>query len=192
MKLFIYILILANFILPTKAQTDSLNTPNNDTTENSSIILNQKHSPKLATWLSVAVPGTGQIYNKKYWKVPIIYGLFGTFGYFANKYEKEYLFYRQAYKDRLNGLTTQLSAGEYYQLLSNDELKSEMKRWERNRNFNYIGIFLTYIANIVDASVDANLYYYDISDDLSIRIEPIIYSNNNCPNTIGVNCKISF
>jgi len=193
---YICAIILSVFLLSSKlvAQNSS---SQNDTTI---IDYNKLHSPKKATWMSVAVPGLGQIYNKKYWKVPIIYGLFGTFGYLSGQYNKNYLEYRQHYKDRLEGLTQQKEEGEYWEVLTTDQLKQEMKRWERNRNFNYIGIFLTYIANIIDASVDAYFFYYDISDDLSMKIEPSVkaysfnnlqYNNANNFGTIGLSVKFS-
>ncbi len=160
---------------------------------------NLLHSPQKATWMSVVLPGLGQVYNKKYWKVPVIYGLFGTFGYLSVQYNNNYMEFRQHYKDRIDGKTTQQETGEYWEMLTNDQLKQEMKRWERNRNFNYIGIFLTYIANIIDASVDAYFFYYDISDDLSLKLEPEIktysYSGSNLnfnnTNTFGFKVKLS-
>ena len=150
------------------------------------------HSPKKATLYSTFLPGLGQIYNKKYWKVPVLYGLLGTFTYFVIYNDHQYMIYRQAYRDRIDGFTQQQDEGEYIDVLSNDQLKSEMKRWERSRNFNAIGIFLTYIANIIDANVDAHFFDYDISDDLSLRIMPVaspVISENS---QFGVTCVLSF
>ena len=192
MKYYISIFLFITASLSGFSQNDSLVISKDSSVEKDTSSVMFTHSAKKATWMSVAVPGLGQAYNKKYWKIPVIYGLLGTFGYLAHKYEQEYVFYRQAYKDRLNGDTTQDPDGSYSEILSNDELKAEMKRWERNRNFNYIGIFLTYIANIVDASVDANLYYYDISDDLSFRVDPVLINTSNTTATLGVKCKCSF
>ena len=193
MKIIIFISILLSFTLNSFAQNDSLHISSSEKIEKDTSSVIFTHSGKKATWMSVAVPGLGQAYNKKYWKIPVIYGLLGTFGYFAQKNNTEYMFYRQAYRDRIDGYTVQdPNSTVYSELLSNDELKTEMKRWERNRNFNYIGIFLTYIANIVDASVDANLFYYDISDDLSLKVDPVLLNTSNTTNTVGLKCRISF
>lgn len=188
MKKLFSILFLLSFTFYGLAQNDSLNTSSEKNADGTFT-----HSAKKATWMSVAVPGLGQAYNKKYWKIPIIYGLLGTFGYFAKVNNDEYIFYRDAYKDRIDGVTFQdPNSTVYHELLSDEELKTEMKRWERNRNLNYIGLFLTYIANIVDASVDANLFYYDISDDLSLRLDPMLINTSNTTSAFGIKCRISF
>ena len=149
------------------------------------------HSPKKATLYSTFLPGLGQIYNKKYWKVPVIYGLFGTFTYFLIYNNDQYLIYRAAYKDRVLGITQQQDEGSYIELLDDEQLKTEMKRWERNRNFNAIGIFLTYIANVIDANVDAHFFDYDISDDLSLHLTPCVNPRLST-SAIGFTCTISF
>lgn len=193
MKYTFLILLTISFAINSLAQNDSLHLSKGEEVQEDTLSVIFTHSAKKATWMSVVIPGLGQAYNRKYWKIPIIYGLLGTFGYFANENQKGYMLYRGAYKDRIDGITFQdQNSTVYIELLSNDELKTEMKRWERNRNLNYIGIFLTYIANIVDASVDANLYYYDISDDLSLKVSPVMINTFNTTSTIGFNCKISF
>jgi len=193
MKTIISILFLLSFTSFSFAQNDSLHISSSEKTKKDTSSVLFTHSGKKATWMSVAVPGLGQAYNKKYWKIPVIYGLLGTFGYFAHKNEQEYIFYRNAYKDRVEGVTVQdPNSSVYSEMLTDEDLKSEMKRWERNRNFNYIGIFLTYIANIVDASVDANLFYYDISDDLSFKVDPVLINTSNTTSTLGVKCRFSF
>ncbi len=149
------------------------------------------HSSKKATLYSTFLPGLGQVYNKKYWKVPVIYGLFGTFTYFMIYNNNQYQIYRQAYKDRVEGITKQQDEGEYIELLDNEQLKTEMKRWERNRNFNIIGIFLTYIANVIDANVDAHFFDYDISDDLSLHLTPCVNPRLST-SSVGFTCTITF
>jgi len=193
MKRIFSILFLLSFTVYSFAQNDSLHISQKENTKKDTTSVIFTHSAKKATWMSFALPGLGQAYNKKYWKIPIIYGLLGTFGYFAQKNHKEYVFYRDAYKDRIDDVTSQdPNSTVYAELLSDEELKTEMKRWERNRNLNYIGLFLTYIANIVDASVDANLFYYDISDDLSLRFDPMLINTSNTTSAFGVKCRISF
>lgn len=149
------------------------------------------HSPKKATLYSTFVPGLGQAYNKKYWKIPVIYGLIGTFTYFVIYNDKQYMIYRNAYKDRVNDVTFQLDQGTYIEMLDDEQLRAEMKRWERNRNLNGIGIFLTYIANIIDANVDAHFFDYDISDDLSMRVMPYVPPRLS-KSAVGFTCVITF
>jgi len=149
------------------------------------------HSPKKATLYSTFLPGLGQVYNKKYWKVPVIYGLFGTFTYFLISNNEQYLIYRAAYKDRVLEVTKQQDEGSYIELLDDEQLKTEMKRWERNRNFNAIGIFLTYIANVIDANVDAHFFDYDISDDLSLHLTPCVNPRLST-SAVGFTCTITF
>ena len=193
MKKIVSILFLLSFTVYGIAQNDSLHISKIEKAEKDTSSVIFTHSAKKATWMSFALPGLGQAYNKKYWKIPVIYGLLGTFGYFAQKNHKEYVFYRSAYKDRIDGLTFQdPNSTIYSELLSDEELKTEMKRWERNRSLNFIGLFLTYIANIVDASVDANLFYYDISDDLSLRFDPMLINTSSTTSAFGVKCRISF
>ena len=178
-----YILLIFIILLVTNSYSQT-----NETEIQDSIPI---HSPKKATLYSTFLPGLGQIYNKKYWKVPVLYGLLGTFTYFVVYNNNQYMIYRQAYRDRVDGFTTQQDEGEYIEILDDEQLRTEMKRWERNRNLNGIGIFLTYIANIIDANVDANFFDYDISDDLSLHVIPAMKPGLS-KSGIGFTCVITF
>lgn len=154
------------------------------------------HSPKLASLLSMAVPGMGQIYNKKYWKLPIIYAGFGTLIYFVNYNNKIYQKYKIAYQYRIDGDSTTVDA---FPWASNKSLLDQKDYWRRNRDLCYIGTIVLYIVNIIDASVDANFYDYDISDDLSLRVEPVIvkpksitFASTRYNYPIGIKCTIRF
>jgi hypothetical protein len=117
------------------------------------------------TWSSVIIPGLGQALNHKYWKIPILYGGFIGLGITYQKYQDRYL----AYKSHLlaeydNDPNTQNTSG-----LSKDALKFEKNRARYLRDYCAAGIGLLYLINIIDAHVDAHLFTYDVSDDLSFR-----------------------
>jgi hypothetical protein len=128
------------------------------------------HSPKKAAWMSAALPGLGQIYNKKYWKVPIIYVGFGVIGYLGYNYYTKMDKYKETYMYR-SGLDS--NATDFFPAISSKDILYENWNYYR-RNFELTCIVgsLFYILNIIDASVDGHLYKFDISDDLSLKVEP--------------------
>ncbi|PLX22106.1 MAG: hypothetical protein C0599_07000 [Salinivirgaceae bacterium] len=125
------------------------------------------HSPKTATLLSTFIPGAGQIYNRKYWKVPLIYGGGATFIYFIGVNNGYYKKYTRLYEQKLDG-----TIDELYVNISEESLRRERENWRRNRDLNYIGLGVLYFLQIIDANVDAHLFEYDISDDLTFRYQP--------------------
>lgn len=128
------------------------------------------HSPRKASILSAIVPGAGQVYNKKYWKVPIIYASFATGIYFINDNQQKYNTYKNAFLSRSNG-----EIDDYYDVYNESQLITIMDYYERNRDVSYIITAAIYVLNIVDASVDAHLFHYDINEDLSFEWQPTIY-----------------
>ena len=136
-------------------------------------IKEKQHSPTKATIMSALLPGLGQIYNKKYWKVPIIYAGIGVMTYFIATNADEYLNYKCAYIEKKNGNTE----GNYKELANKytlEELLSASEYYRRNLEISCLISALWYVLNIVDAAVDAHLYTYNISDKLSMKIEPVI------------------
>jgi len=128
------------------------------------------HSPKLATLMSACVPGLGQVYNKKYWKVPVVYAGFGIIGYSFIKSNQNYKKYRDAYLFREdNDPTTIDSIFTYY---SKEDLLINKEYYRRNRDLSAIIGVLWYVINIIDATVDAHLFSFDINDDLSLNVRP--------------------
>ena len=131
-----------------------------------------KHSTTKAAVFSAVLPGLGQAYNRKYWKIPIIYAGFAVFGYFAVTYNKEFQTFKEAYIYTANGDTSYNNnpyiGGKYTQA----QLKDGMDFYERNRDLNLILGGLWYILNIMEAYVDAHFFNYDISDDISMHISP--------------------
>jgi len=128
------------------------------------------HSPRKATIMSAVLPGLGQIYNRKIWKVPIVYAGLGGFGYFAYYNQSQFNRFKTAYISRQNGGTDEFSG-----LLSNQGLLNEMDRFRRYRDICALGFLAFYALQIVDANVDANLFDFDVSDDLSINFHPVLY-----------------
>jgi hypothetical protein len=128
------------------------------------------HSPRKATILSAILPGAGQAYNKKYWKMPIIYaGMFGL-GYLVKTNNEEYNNYKDAYKLRLDG--DPATTDEYVGVYSDQDLVTLKDYYRRNRDLSALGIGVIYILNILDAAVDAHLYHFNVSDDLTLDITP--------------------
>ena len=159
------------------------------------------HSPRKATIYSAVLPGLGQIYNRKYWKVPIVYGGFAALGYFINFNNEEYVKFRQAYSDLIDTDPNTIS----YEKLVTDKRRLERDKipqltesfrmakdyWRRNRDLVVIGTAVFYAVNIIDASVDAHFFNFDISDDLTINWipGPILCMDNKL---IGIHCRITF
>jgi hypothetical protein len=138
--------------------------------------LHLKHSPKKATILSVFIPGAGQVYNRKYWKVPIIYAAAGASLYAALWNNKYYQNFKREYKIRLdNGI----SEDEYYKQFQTPTLESYRNYYHQNRDLSYILLGACYILQIVDAAVDAHFYDFTISEDLSIHVQPQLYWVSN-------------
>lgn len=146
------------------------------------------HSPKKAALLSTLLPGAGQAYNKKYWKMPIIYAGFFGLAYSFNFNQTRYIKYRDAYKTRIEG-----GIDPYDGIYSKEDLFYLQKYYNRYRDLTVIGASLLYILNIIDASVDAHMFTFDVSDDLSFNIQPsfINIADANAIQT-GLSVKINF
>ena len=145
------------------------------------------HSPHKAAIYSALVPGLGQIYNKKYWKLPIIYGATGIFIYAFDFNNDQYIKYKNAYAD--------MSAGKIssFEGITDEKILLRARDgYQRDRDLNVIVLAAFYLLNIVDATVDAHLFDYDISDDLSLNIRPTIKKTFANQNTVGVSCSFTF
>lgn len=148
------------------------------------------HSPKKAVIYSAVLPGLGQAYNKKYWKIPIIYAGFGTIGYFIGWNNGFYGTYKQAYSDLTDGDPNtnsylDIDAVKYYDLdnpTDYDNFKTGLSKqseyYRRNRDLLIISIVGFYGLNIIDASVDAHLFDFDISEDLTMNWQPSMQTVN--------------
>jgi hypothetical protein len=138
-------------------------------------VMEKKHSPTRATVMSALLPGLGQVYNRKYWKVPVIYAGFGILTYFIVTNAQQYNAYKGAYTEEVDSIYN----GKYADLVSkytSTDLLAGRDYYRRNLEISCLLTGLLYILNIVDAAVDAHLYTYNISQDLSLRIEPVLIS----------------
>lgn len=168
------------------------------------------HSPGKAALKSALIPGWGQLYNKKYYKVPIVYALLGGAIYAVAWNNSNYSKYNDAFIEfkSYSALETAQekkdykfkSLGKVFDVKSvsadNEEwllgaLKNKKTRYKRDRDFSIIVLAGVYFLNIIDATVDAHFFNYSISDDLSLKLEPVIqnyaYSNN-----FGLKCSFTF
>ncbi|RZJ55212.1 MAG: hypothetical protein EOO45_29820 [Flavobacterium sp.] len=123
------------------------------------------NAPARAAFYSAVLPGLGQVYNKKYWKVPIVYGGMGLSYYYYNFNNKEYHRYRDAYRDKLAGREV---TGELANI-DNDRLIRAQRFHQRNRDLSLLITVGIYILNIVDANVDAHLKQFNVNENLSVR-----------------------
>lgn len=126
------------------------------------------HSPQKAALISALVPGSGQIYNKKFWKAPIVWAGIGVTTYFIIDNTKNYHMFRDEYLARLDGNTINPELDIY----SEAGLRNAADTYQRWRDLSYISLAAIYILNIVDAAVDAHLFTFDVGDDLSVNITP--------------------
>ena len=123
-------------------------------------------SPSKAAFYSAILPGLGQAYNKKYWKIPLVYAALGTGIYFYIDNNKKYNQFRSAYKRRLAGFTDDDFQGI---VTDNDALIDAQEFHQRNRDLSLLLTVVAYVLNIVDANVDAHVLQFNVSDDLSLR-----------------------
>lgn len=137
------------------------------------IVQKKKHSPFKATIMSAALPGLGQIYNGKWWKVPIIYGGFGGLIYSSVFNDLKCRTYKEAYLVRIDDdpATTDEFEGRY----SDANLRELVDFYQRNRDLSLIFTGVLYALNIIDATVDAHLKDFDVSDDLSLKVRPTMH-----------------
>lgn len=144
--------------------------------ETDTIIMNDSakvHSPKLATIFSAVLPGLGQAYNKKYWKIPIIYAGLGTSGYFFFFNHNEYSKTRKALAARLDENPETIDDVFIDPRYTNELLADRKDYYRRNRDLSAIIGVLIYVANIIDATVDAHMINFNVDDNLSLDIVPI-------------------
>ena len=164
-------------------------------------IRNFKPEPYKATWLAVVIPGAGQIYNRKYWKLPIVYGGFMGCLYAYNWNNQMYSDYRQAFLDIMDADPNSKSYETFfpsgYDFERNEEYLKELfkKRKNRYRRWRDLSVFAcvgVYLVSIVDAYVDAHLSSFDISEDVNLSIHPDVQPSGAKGNYYGLNCNISF
>jgi hypothetical protein len=149
-----------------------------------------KAEPFRATMLAVAWPGLGQIYNRKYWKVPFVYAGFGGIAYAISFNTTQYNRYMKGYQDFTDKIP---ETNSYIEIIKNvdpasydpvlhpdtyawykDRMLRMVDYFKKNRDLSYIGIAAWYLFTILDANVDASLFNYDIKDNLELKVAPVM------------------
>lgn len=125
-------------------------------------------APSKAAFYSAIFPGMGQIYNKKYWKAPIVWGAMGTSIYYYLDNNKEYHRYRTAYKLRKNNLVDEFTV-DGVEILSLETLERAQEQLSENRDMSLLTTVILYVLQIVEASVNAHLLQFNTDDDLSFK-----------------------
>jgi hypothetical protein len=143
-------------------------------------------NPRKATVLSALIPGAGQVYNGKLWKVPVLYAGFMTDIYFINYNNKRYETLRDALFAFDKGDRTQFPS------LNRNSLVRNVDFWRQNRDLTILLLLAIYALNLVDANVDAHLSGFDISDNLALKIEPGLESLNSGATPYGLTFKLQF
>ncbi|KAB5487056.1 MAG: hypothetical protein DSY83_06730 [Flavobacteriia bacterium] len=137
-------------------------------------------APSKAAFYSAVFPGLGQIYNKRYWKAPIVWGAIGTGIYVYSYNNTEYKRARNAFKRRLAGFTDD----EFFGRISDEALEGAQENTQRDRDLALVITIALYALNIIDANVDAHLKQYNVDDNLAVDFQPYIDVNpvTNQPN----------
>ena len=163
--------------------------------------------PQRALWLALVIPGGGQIYNRKYWKLPIVYGGFVGCIYAMAWNDMMYRDYSQAYLDLMDDDPGTASYNKFLHLgrqidKTNEErykqiFKSRKDKYRRWRDLSFFCLIGVYAISVIDAYVDAELSAFDISKDLSMKVRPTVMSDKTQINplyaaSLGVNCSINF
>ncbi|MCI7575365.1 MAG: DUF5683 domain-containing protein [Bacteroidales bacterium] len=160
------------------------------TTTETPIAEQWRPDPMRAVWMGTIIPGYGQIYNRAYWKLPIVYGAFMGCAYAISWNNRMYQDYKQAYRDILtdtDGTKTSyldmLPDGYTLEMMGGKEnytrvLKNGNDTYRRYRDLSIVATVLVYALSIIDAYVDAQLYDFDISTDLTMNISPQLYQDD--------------
>jgi hypothetical protein len=198
------ICFLLSFVFSLNAQIDTLQVRKdsvklaNDTAkvegvkEKSVVMTEADHSPKKAGMLSAILPGLGQAYNRKYWKIPVVYAILGGVGYLAYTNTLYYNFWHGAliiknnpyhtdlelfnYATAHSAGVTDLSPSYISTKISETDFQTENDYYRRNRDLSYFFTGVLYLCNILDATVDGHLYNYNVDDNLSFHIQPTVFS----------------
>ena len=143
-------------------------------------------APAKAAFYSAILPGLGQAYNKKYWKIPLVYIGLGTGMYFVLDNDKQYNSFRDAYKSRLEGNTND----EYFGRFADATLERGMRAAKRNRDLAILVTLGIYILNIIDANVSAHLMQFNVNDDLTLA--PDVYQSPQNAASFNYGLKLSY
>jgi hypothetical protein len=146
-----------------------------------------RYDPRKAIMYAAIVPGLGQIYNKKYWKLPLVYGGFIGFGYGVSFYQKGYTKYKAELFDILD-TGAPISDSGY----TEDQLRNIVDKYRRERDFMMILMAGMYLLQLVDAHVDAHLKEFDLNPNLHVRLQPVWETDMLTGRSVGLSLKFRF
>ncbi|MBQ3717275.1 MAG: hypothetical protein II901_02685 [Paludibacteraceae bacterium] len=170
----------------------------------------QAPDPIKAVWLGAIFPGAGQIYNRSYWKLPIVYSAFMGCGYAIswthNRYSNYKIAYLDLYKDVQAGTVSEDASKSYIAVIPDgydlnrvggastwmNTLKNRQSTYRRYRDYSILATVIVYALSLIDAYVDAQLFDYDISPNLSLNIEPQIYYDLQHQRSAEIKLAIQF
>ncbi len=139
-------------------------------------------NPNMALYLSLAIPGAGQLYNKRWWKLPFVYGAYAGLIASVDFNTKKYKLFRDAYISELKGEQHPFTGTRFRA----DDLRRIRDSYDKNRQVSYIGVVAVHLLQATEAFVDAHLRTFDISDDLSMRVAPGVQSSPELGLAMGV------
>jgi hypothetical protein len=195
---FFYIIFILSLVAGNKIfaqeKKGSLNEKKQDSVSNKNILAldtsAKKYNPKIATFRSAVLPGWGQAYNKKYWKIPIIYGALGTTAYIFFDNLKTYKLLKQAVILRSDTIpSNDILIDARFRNLSTESIRSNRNSFRQNIDYSVLFFIIFWGLNVADATVDAHLKSFDVSDNISLKIKPgyQLFSN-----TGGITLVLSF
>ncbi len=156
------LLLVLLFTDPASAQSDTITAKD--------FLWKTRHSPTRATIYSAVLPGAGQVYNRKYWKVPIVLGGLGLSYYFIDQNRTEYERYKDAYLAVIDGDSSTVDEfNGQYSAASLLDVSDTYRRW---MDLSYIAFGLVYVLNVMDAAVDAHFVRFDLGKDMSMALRP--------------------
>lgn len=197
------LLLLLSILFYRAGAQDTLNIRSDRTITSDDTAIAKEHSPLFAGLASAVVPGAGQIYNKKYWKVPIVYAALGTAAYFAYYNADVYFTVHDNLDSRVAGDSV---PDPQYLILNNlfskttidlntytyDELIQVQDDYRRYFTISIIAGTVIYVLNILDAVVDAHLFYFDVSDELAMNFRPQLLSGARYTPAPGLTLSLQF
>jgi len=193
--IYIFLFLSANSLMAQKSDTLSVSNQKSPTYLDIPVKKNNYYNPLApakAAFYSAVLPGLGQVYNKRYWKVPIIYLGIGTSIYFYSQNNDDYNRFRDAYKRRLAGFTDDEFWGSgSTPIVSSDRLEDAQKTAKRNKDLSIAVAVAFYLLNIIDANVDAHLRQFNVNNDLTL--EPLFNLNPiNASTNYSISLKYRF
>jgi len=152
-------------------------------------------NPKKAAYLSLAFPGGGQIYNKSWWKLPLVYGAMGAMVYTIDYNQDLYRLFRNVYQQKLKGefITDPKALELGLDRLDPNTLRLFRDRYDKNTQLSYIGLVVVYALQSVEAFVDSHLKTFDVNEDLSLQLKPSFQTDLLAGRpTLGIGVAIRF